>query len=388
MDRWLERERKKEGGRERIIHHSTVLGIVINIFLALAKVTVGFFSHSISVLADGVNNAFDIVSAVASLWGVKLAKRPPDRDHPYGHGRIEYVSAVVVALLVAVIALEFFKASVERALNPEPLVIRRGFLGIMTLSILLKLLLAFYYKKAGAKTESMALRALATDTVGDVLTSLVVLIPLLWRSSFPLDGIVGILVSLMIFYNAFSILRESINPLIGERPDPKLLEEILHLVESHPGLERVHDLKIHSYGVNRGLVTMDVEVPGDLTVAAIHPVVDHAERAIEEKYSLRALIHVDPSGAGSPAERRLRRNIESILSESEYFVALYDLWQRKDRVYLEVLARPAKEGSPEPIFEALLRGNEPNLSFEIKVLLDFEEDSKGSGEATARDFLP
>ena len=273
-----------------------IVGIIINFILFLIKFFVGMFVGSIAISADAFNNLSDAGSSIITIIGFKLASKPADAEHPFGHGRIEYLSALIVAFLVMLVGVQFIKSSIERILNPSKITFEVIPLILLLISIGFKLWLSTFNKFVGNKINSSALKAAATDSLGDVFTSSTVVISFVLAkfTTLPLDGYIGVFVALAILYAGFGLVKETLNPLLGEAPDPELVSEICEKLLSYPLISGVHDLIIHNYGPGRIIASVHAEIPADKDIMEIHNVIDMAEREVSRDLNIHLVIHMDP----------------------------------------------------------------------------------------------
>ena len=273
-----------------------IVGIIINFLLFLIKFFVGMLVGSIAISADAFNNLSDAGSSIITIIGFKLASKPADAEHPFGHGRIEYLSALLVAFLVMLVGVQFIKSSIERILNPTPVTFEVIPFILLLISIGFKVWLSKFNRFIGDKINSSALKAAATDALGDVFTSITVVISFLLSkfTTFPLDGYIGVLVALAILYAGFGLVKETLNPLLGEAPDPELVNAICDKVLAYPLISGVHDLIIHNYGPGRIIASLHAEIPADKDIMEIHNVIDAAEREVSRDLNIHLVIHMDP----------------------------------------------------------------------------------------------
>ena len=272
------------------------VGIVVNLILVAIKVSVGLITGSIAITADGFNNLSDAASSIITIAGFKLSNMPADKEHPFGHGRIEYISSLIVSFLVILVGLEFVKSSAIRIFNPSKVDFEIIPFILLIVSVLLKLWLAGFNRYIGNKIDSKALKAAAVDSLGDVFASTCVSISFLASkfTNFPIDGYVGVVVALIIVYSGVSLVKETLNPLLGEAPDPELVKELESLILSYPHITGIHDLIIHNYGPGRCMASVHAEIPSDMNIMEIHNIIDKAEREISQKLELYLVIHMDP----------------------------------------------------------------------------------------------
>ena len=272
------------------------VGIAVNILLFSTKLFVGLLASSIAIMADAFNNLSDAASSIITIVGFKLSKKPADAEHPFGHGRIEYLSALIVAFMVMLVGFQFLKSSFEKILNPESITFETIPFILLIISVLLKIWLSRFNKIVGEKINSSALKAASVDALGDVVTSSVVALSFLASKFiiFPIDGYLGFLVAIFILISGIQLIKETINPLLGEAPNKELVEQIKNMVLSYENITGVHDLIIHNYGPGRCMASIHAEIPSDIGVMEIHEIIDAAEREISNKLNIYLVIHMDP----------------------------------------------------------------------------------------------
>lgn len=312
--------------RLRVGYMASIVSLVANVILSIVKLIIGFMISSIGVVADGFNNVADSSSAVITLVGFKLSSKPPDKDHPHGHGRLEYIAALIVAFMVILVGIQFISSSFNRILNPEVVEFELIPFTILILSIGVKIWLAIFSKKVGVKINSKSLKATGVDAMGDVLTTSVVVLSIFFGqfTSLPLDGIIGVIVSLLIIYSGYGLVKETISPLIGEAPSKELIDGINQDVMSYDYITGVHDLVIHSYGEGRTMAVIDAEFPANIDILKIYEVRTQAEREIGEKYNLTLVIHMDPLGGESKERYELRNEIKHIIKDNPIYLSMHD----------------------------------------------------------------
>lgn len=275
---------------------ASTVGIISNLILFVVKFIIGFITGSIAITADAFNNLSDVFSSVVTMVGFKLSKAPPDKEHPFGHGRLEYISAFIVSFLVIIVGLEFFKSSIERILHPELVKFDLIPFILLIVTIFVKLWLGYFNTRLGKKINSAAIKASGLDAFGDVFTSTCVALSFLAAkfTNVPVDGYVGGFVSLFIIYAGLTLLRETISSLIGEAPDPEFVENLRQQMLSYEYITGVHDIIVHNYGVGRAMASLHVEFPADVDILKMHDIVDLAEREISDKFNLYLTVHMDP----------------------------------------------------------------------------------------------
>ncbi|SHH84399.1 cation diffusion facilitator family transporter [Sporanaerobacter acetigenes] len=312
--------------RGKVGYLAGIVGIIVNLILFIIKLTIGIIVSSIAVLADAFNNLSDAASSIITIVGFKLSSLPPDKEHPYGHGRIEYLSALIVAFMVMLVGFQFIKTSINRIMNPQAVVFEWIPFIILLVSILFKVWLSIFNKKLGDKISSSALKATSTDALGDVFTTSVVAISLLASlfTDIPIDGYIGVLVAIAILYAGFNLVKETINPLIGEAPSEELINSIKNGVLSYEYITGVHDLIIHNYGPGRTMASIHAEFPSNVNVMAIHEVIDKAERELSKKLELHLVIHMDPICMDTKEIVEARNEVEKIIKGNTTIKSMHD----------------------------------------------------------------
>jgi len=287
---------KNKKVRESYGYLGGIVGIILNVILSATKITIGLLLNSIAITADGINNLSDVASSVITIVGFKLSSKPADKEHPFGHGRIEYLSGLVVSFMVLLVGFQFIKSSFERILHPTAITFEFVPFIFLLLSIGAKLWLAKFNKFVGKSINSSSLQASSFDAFGDVITSSCVALSLLLSkyTTLPLDGYIGVLVSLFILYSGYSLVKETLNPLLGEAPDPELVEELITKILSYDHVSAVHDLVVHNYGPGRVMASIHAEVPRDISITKIHEIIDTAEKEISKSLNIFLVIHIDP----------------------------------------------------------------------------------------------
>lgn len=356
--------------RKKTGYFVSITGIIFNILLSVSKVIIGLFVHSIAIMADAVNNIFDTISSVVTLLGFKLSEKPADREHPYGHGRIEYISGLLISIIVIIIGLQFIKSSVMRILNPDVVKFDKLSFIIMILSILVKVFITILNKKAGKMIDSKAMKATSIDSLGDVFTTMVVIVPMISSlfTDVQIDGYFGVLVSLMIIKNGIEMIKETIGPILGEEPDKDLIEKIYKDLEAEPLIKNVHDFHAHNYGPDNVYISLDVEMPAHLTIEQAHNVIDSWERTLEEKYNINIIIHVDPYMEEDECTELYKKLVASVRDDKNV-VALHDFRVLngncgKDKVLLDIVLNDMHGKDKEALAEAMKERFERDVSSE------------------------
>lgn len=282
--------------RERYGMLSGITGIIVNVLLAAAKFIIGTASHSIAITGDALNNLSDAGSNVVTLVGFRMAGAKPDKEHPFGHGRIEYVAALVVGFIVEMMGFELIKSSIEKIKNPEPSVFSWAACAVLLLSIGGKIWLALFNRYLGKRIDSPAMSAVVADSISDTAATASTLLALILSqfTSFPVDGVFGIVVALFIMYSGLGILKETIGILLGTPPSKELVDSLRSFILSHDGIIGIHDLVIHSYGASKFFASVHAEVPSTADILKAHDTIDLIEREVLRKFSIQLVIHMDP----------------------------------------------------------------------------------------------
>lgn len=304
----------------------SIIGIIVNAVLFGVKLVVGIISGSISVTADAFNNLSDTTSSIITMLGFKLASKPADEEHPFGHGRIEYLSGLIVSFMVLLVGFQFVKSSYARIINPTPVKFEIIPFILIVLSVFTKVWLSRFNKYIGKTINSSALQASSMDALGDVFTSSCVALSLLLSKwiTFPIDGYIGMLVSLFILYSGYSLIKDTLDPLLGTAPDSDLVEKITSSLLSYEYITGTHDLIIHNYGPNKFIATVHAEVPQDISIVKIHDVIDRAEKEISEKLNVVLVIHMDPINTNDEEVNYAKSEVESIITKYSMIKSLHD----------------------------------------------------------------
>lgn len=303
-----------------------IVGIVTNTMLFIIKLSVGLLSNSVSILADAFNNLSDAASSIITIIGFKMANKPADAEHPFGHGRIEYITAMIVSFMVMLVGIQFVKTSFQKIINPTLVTFELLPFILLLISIGFKFWLSKFNKAIGNKINSSTLKATATDAMGDVFTSTTVVISFLISkfTTLPIDGYIGIVVALAIVYSGFSLIKETLSPLLGEPPDPVLVSDITDMVMSYDNITGIHDLIVHNYGPGRIMASIHAEIPSNIDIMEIHHIIDTAEREISKKLNIYLVIHMDPICLDTDEIIEARTMVKDILSKYEEVKSFHD----------------------------------------------------------------
>ena len=307
----------------------SIVGILCNLLLCIIKITVGFISGSISISADGLNNLSDMGSSIVTMLGFKMANKPADSDHPFGHGRVEYMSAFIVAILILLVGFELLKSSVNALLNNNTAP-SYGLLAIIILivSVLIKFWMYLFNRKLGKKIESEALLATAQDSFNDAIATTVILLSVVVSKfvtlSFNLDAVMGILVGLFILFSGFSSAKTTFDQILGLPPEKELIDGIENTVMSFKEFVGIHDLIVHNYGVGRQFASVHVEVPQNCDIVYVHEQVDLCEKLVEEQLGISLVIHMDPIDTDNETVNETRKKLAESIKIIDSSMTLHD----------------------------------------------------------------
>lgn len=301
-------------------------GIVCNCLLTVLKLVIGLLVGSMAIIADGVNNLSDAASSLTTLLGFRMAQRPADKQHPYGHARYEYLSGLAVAALILLIGAELVKSSIAKIINPEPIDISAATIALLAASVAVKLWMSGFYKTLGKKINSTALYATSVDSRNDVISTCAVLLGCLVNYLFGLniDGCVGLAVAIFILYSSVDIAKDTISPLLGQQADDELVDKITELVLSHEKVLGVHDLLVHDYGPGRCYASAHVELSADEDPMACHDIIDDIECDVLEKMNVHFVIHYDPVVQNDAEQNEMRRTVGEIIRELNPAFSIHD----------------------------------------------------------------
>lgn len=306
---------------------ASVVGICCNLVLFAAKLMIGIMAHSISVMADAFNNLSDAASSIISFIGVKMAQKPADEDHPFGHGRIEYISAFIVAFFVIQVGFSLFKSSVGKIHTPQEMAYSQISIVILLISIGIKLWMGMFNRTLGKRIHSTVMMATAADSLGDAATTSATMVSLivfgLWGIN--IDGIIGLAVSVAVMVAGINIARDTLAPLIGQAIDPKVYREIKEFVEQYEGIVGTHDLIVHNYGPSKSMASIHAEVPSDENIQVSHEIVDTIERECLRKLGVFLVIHMDPVETHNEQVTAIKEQIGRVLEGLDSRLEFHDL---------------------------------------------------------------
>lgn len=305
---------------------SSIVGIVCNSVLFLVKAVIGIALNSISVTADAFNNLSDAGSSIISLVGVKMAGKPADADHPFGHGRMEYICALVVSFLVMQVGFTFLKDSISKIRRPEQLTFQTLSVVVLILSVGVKLWLGYFNRKLGKRIHSQVMLAVSADAMGDVITTSATIVSLLvfWFTKVNIDGFVGLGVALVVLWAGIGIAKDTLEPLIGTAVTPETYMEITKFVEQYDGIVGSHDLIVHNYGPGRSMASIHAEVPNDVNIEVSHEIIDKIERDAIKTLGIFLVIHMDPVEMKNEHVLAVRKDVTDMLSALDKRASIHD----------------------------------------------------------------
>lgn len=305
---------------------ASCVGIACNVFLFGLKLAVGLVVHSVSVISDAFNNLSDAASSVISFIGVKMANRPADKEHPFGHGRLEYIAALVVAFLVVEVGFSLFKSSIDKIFHPEALTFSLISVLILTASITVKLWMSFFNRRLGNRINSSVMKATAADSLGDVMTTSATILSLvvygIWRIN--IDGAVGLIVSIVVMIAGINIAKDTLAPLLGEAVSPEVSSRITEFVESYEGIIGTHDLIVHNYGPAKSMASIHAEVPTNVNIERSHEIIDRIERDAITSLGIFLVIHMDPVAVDDEKLIHYKSMVEEVIQSLGPKYSLHD----------------------------------------------------------------
>ena len=362
--------------RARIGKLSGTVGIICNCLLAAGKLIVGHMTSSMSITADGLNNLSDGASSIVTLLGFKLAEKPADRKHPYGHARIEYIAGLTVAVMILFIGLELGKSSVQKFINPEPIEFSFTAVWVLCASILVKLFMMLFNLKMGRRINSNALLATAADSRNDVMTTSAVLAASIVEHFYDvrIDGVMGIAVSLFILYSGIKLAGETMSPLLGEGANPELQKQITDYINGCPMVLGCHDLMVHDYGPGRRYASIHVEIDKNEDPMACHARIDRMERECLKNYGTHLVIHYDPVVTDDPEVNSTKRLVNTIIKVRDSRLTIHDFRMKDDGESVKM--------SFDMILPEDLRGQEQSIKETVEKALNSLDSKKYYADIT------
>lgn len=363
---------------------SGVVGIVCNLLLFLGKLIVGTLASSVSITADAVNNLSDASGSIVTLIGFRIADKPADRQHPYGHARAEYLSGLGVAVLILVIGVELCKSSVEKILHPSIMEVSAVVVGVLAASILVKLWMCLFNRDLAKRIDSGALRATAADSRNDCVTTSAVLLAALTErfTGLPVDGWIGLGVAVFILYSGWGMAKNTVSTLLGESADPALREKILDYVESQPLVLGYHDLMVHDYGPNSRFASLHVEMDHREDPLLCHKIIDDIERECLRSHNIHLVIHYDPVIVDDPLREELKERVTQLLREKDSRLSFHDFRIAQGKNHLNVIFDVplpedlrGREGEIRDAVENTMNG-QGEQRYHVQITFDADEENE------------
>ncbi len=357
----------------------TCTGITVNVMLSALKFIVGMLSGSLAVMADAVNNLSDAAGSVMALLSVRIAEKPMDREHPFGHGRMEYIGALAVGVLIVVAGVKLLMDGVNAILSPAALTATWITLVLLTASVLTKLWLYFYYRRIARLIDSQALSAASKDSLSDVAATSAVVVSIALQMVFHwrIDGYMGVLVALFVLKTGLSVCKDTVDRLLGEKPNPELTRSIREMLLKYDGILGVHDLVVHDYGPGRCIASVHAEVSAAGDIVAVHEVIDRAERELQNELGVAVLVHMDPIVTNDPTVNAMRERVANCLREVDPRLTLHDFrmvpGQKKVNLVFDCLLPDGYNAREELLSQlrACVKGIDPRYDVVVQFDTDF-----------------
>lgn len=312
--------------RRKYVNLGSAVGVLCNIILFLIKLTIGLLAGSVSIMADAFNNLTDIGSSVVTLIGFRMSEKPADKEHPFGHGRFEYMSAMFVAIIILLVGFELFKSSINKIINPTELNIEIYTIILLLISVIIKLWMFLFNKKLGKSINSTSLVATAQDSINDSIATSAVLISIVICSIFGIniDPYIGLLVAAFICYSGIITIKETLDPLLGMPPEKETIDSIVSIVLKNESFVGIHDLIVHNYGPGRSFASLHVEVPADADIVACHEVIDACEKELHNTLGIEVVIHMDPIATNDENTKKIKESIKKAVLEYDSLLSIHD----------------------------------------------------------------
>ena len=317
---------------------SSATGIVVNILLSIVKLVIGIIANSISIISDALNNITDVGSSVVTMIGFKISQKKIDKDHPWGHGRMEYISAFIVDIIILMVGFELLKSSIDKIIHPELPAVNNVTIIILVIAVLTKLWLFLFYKKIAKIIDSNAIKGNAYDSISDSISTLVVLISAVVAKlcGISIDGYASLIVSIFILFTGYKAIKETIDLLLGMKPDSEFIRDIEEEAKKYDMISGIHDIMVHDYGPGRKIVSFHAEVPADGDICKVHDIIDQMEQDLFEKFNCITTIHMDPIVVDNKEINDMRDFTEKIVKElnSEFSIHDFRMTDGEKRVNL------------------------------------------------------
>ena len=305
---------------------SSATGIVVNVLLSIVKLVIGIIANSISIISDALNNITDVGSSVVTMIGFKISQKKIDKDHPWGHGRMEYITAFIVDIIILMVGFELLKSSIDKIIHPELPAVNNVTIIILVIAVLTKLWLFLFYKKIAKTIDSNAIKGNAYDSISDSISTLVVLISAVVAKlcGISIDGYASLIVSVFILFTGYKAIKETVDLLLGMKPDPEFIKDIEEEAKKYDMISGIHDIMVHDYGPGRKIVSFHAEVPADGDICKVHDIIDQMEQDLFEKFNCITTIHMDPIVVDNEEINDMRDFTEKIVKELNPEFSIHD----------------------------------------------------------------
>ena len=305
---------------------SSATGIVVNILLSIVKLVIGIIANSISIISDALNNITDVGSSVVTMIGFKISQKKIDKDHPWGHGRMEYITAFIVDIIILMVGFELLKSSIDKIIHPELPAVSNVTIIILVIAVFTKLWLFLFYKKIAKIIDSNAIKGNAYDSISDSISTLVVLISAVVAKlcGISIDGYASLIVSIFILFTGYKAIKETVDLLLGMKPDPEFIKDIEEAAKKYDMISGIHDIMVHDYGPGRKIVSFHAEVPADGDICKVHDIIDQMEQDLFEKFNCITTIHMDPIVIDNKEINDMRAFTEDIVKELNSDFSIHD----------------------------------------------------------------
>ena len=363
----------KEIDRNVYISVGTLVGACLNLLLFAVKLAVGLLTGSIAVISDSINNLSDTGVSIISFIGLRWAAKPADRDHPYGHGRMEYILGLVISFFILLVGVDFFRSSIDRIMNPVPVTGSTLANILIFISILVKVYLFIFYKDIGKKTNSTSFKSASADCISDVAVTSSALFSLLLspHTDIPVDGIVGLIVSLLVLYAGFKVAKDSLQPILGDPPSTDMVEALAAILHEESEILGVHDVLIHDYGPKRSMASAHVEVNSARKITYIHDIIDRLEKEVMHELNIPLTIHVDPVASLDEDGSRIKKEIREAAQKISRDFTIHDFKLVKSKnkisVFFELDVPPNFQMEDEEIKNKMVCAADHKIQFFIRI---------------------
>ncbi|KLO74736.1 cation diffusion facilitator family transporter [Enterococcus cecorum] len=350
-----------------------ILGLISNFVLFIGKFLIGVFAHSVSIMADAINSLSDTISSLLTLVGFKIAGKPADKEHPYGHERFEYVSGLIVSILVLFVGFKFLESSVQKIIHPVAIKLSPIVFFVLVLSIVIKILQVLMYRYFGKMIKSNALMVTSQDSLNDVYTTLIVLVSaaVQWVTSWRIDGYFGFALAIYILYSGYQMITEFMDVLLGSRPKQEEIEKMEQCLQACEDIVGFHDLLVHSYGPKNRFASVHIEVDEKLTLNQAHDIIDGIERTFKDELDVELVCHLDPVPIDNQTHIRLRQLIKNELAEIDGQLRMHDLRLEKNRICFDLVI-PLNFPFTDEFLEAILtkKVNQEFPNHQVEITFD------------------